>query len=879
MKKILKLMLFGMLSFVMLFNVACKDDSDVPGHEEEEVPDEPIDPNHGPSFYIHYHRFDDDYTAWNLWLWIPDGDGAAHAFNGTDAYGVYGRFEYTEFANSSSINFIVRTDAWAKDPDMDRTIVFDDYAKNENGDVHVYLLSGDKTIYKNKKTALSPKITVAEFTDTRKITIQTSALAQSYKLYGNGELIDEGEISNLKFFIFLTSAADVACKYVLDVQFDETTKSSMEIKKEKLYDTSDFISNYTYSGNDLGVTYKKTGSVFKLWAPVSTDITLRIYQNGTPKSVNQTVGDDTFSEHKMTMGEKGVWSATLNGDFAGKYYTYVVTNGDETNEVVDPYAKSTGINGLRGMIVDFATTNPDDWDDVDLEAITSPADLTVYELHVRDLTSDSTWNGKSANKGKYLGLIEENTTYTKDGVTVKTGFDHIKELGVNAVQLLPIFDYKNDSSEDNAPFNWGYNPLNYNTLEGSYSSNPYDGLTRIKEFKQVVAAYANNGIRVIMDVVYNHVNDAQASNFNKIVPGYFFRYDASGNLSNGSGCGNETASERRMMRKFMVDSTTFWASEYKLGGFRFDLMGLHDKTTMENIATATKAVRSDFVVYGEPWNGGTSPLSANIACTSNNIAGLKNVGAFNDKIRDGIKGSVFTAADGAWINSAEISDGDYNDTKSGIAGGVAIDSSAGSVYEDPYRTVNYVSCHDNNTLFDKLTETGVADDIIAQTDVMANAIVLTSQGIAFIHAGEEIMRQKILADGTLDSNSYISDDKVNSIKWDRKVTYLKEFNQYKELISLRKTLGMFNLSAQEIKDSLEFLDEIGTTKLTNETIAYKIIKDNKEILIIHNVGTDKDITLDASYTVKIDISSTYATNATVSNTITLKKNTTIILSK
>lgn len=578
------------------------------------------------------------------------------------------------------------------------------------------------------------------------------------------------------------------------------------VKSNKLFDTTKFNNDYVYGGNDLGVTYTPSLSTFKLWAPTSSSVELRLYQGGSPSTVTNNKNDDLFTVHSLTRGSQGIWSTTVAEDLAGKYYTYNVTNTNGTNEVVDPYAKSAGVNAFRGQIVDFSTLNPEGWDTLAFEDIESPTDLTVYEMHVRDLTSDASWNGSEANRGKYLGLVEEGTTYTEGSTTVSTGYDHLKELGINAVQILPFFDSPNN--ELNPTYNWGYNPANYNVLEGAYSSDPPHGEVRIQEFKQTVKGLAEGGIRVVMDVVYNHVNAASSSNFNLIVPGYYFRYNANGSLSNGSGCNNDTASERPMFSKFIVDSVSFWASEYKIKGFRFDLMGLIDTGTMNAVKAALNAIDPDIVVYGEPWAAASTATTATMSTTGQVYSSLVGVGAFNDAGRNGIRGeNSWSGNQYGWMQKGEADnlEGSFLNRVKGMMAGMT-----GSYYDyaqwDPSKTVNYASCHDNLTLYDQLSGT-VSPSDAPKASVAINSTVLFSQGIPFIQGGEEIMRSKKADEDDLDAtyylingvkishNSYMAGDSVNAYQWQNKITYQSYFDRYAEAIALRKSYNGFRLAS------------------------------------------------------------------------------------
>jgi pullulanase len=500
------------------------------------------------------------------------------------------------------------------------------------------------------------------------------------------------------------------------------------------------------------------------------------------------------------------------------------------------------------MVVDFSQVNPTGFTyDNRPDNMVNATDAIIYELHVRDLTSHSSWNGSEINRGKFLGLTESGTTYQ----SFKTGFDHIVDLGVTHVQILPFFDFGVvDESKlgdaDYNSFNWGYMPLNFNVPEGSYSSNPYDGVTRVEELKQMIMEFAEEDIRINMDVVYNHHGLTANSNFELIVPGYYFRKTSSGAFSNGSGTGNETASERVMMRKFMIDSVKFWAYEYNISGFRFDLMALHDTETMILLEEALHEIDDSIMVYGEPWMGGTSPLPSALQGGKMNLAEMATVGAFNDDLRDAVKGSVFAREQGGFIQ------GDYSANnimriKYGIVGGTAHQAITGSNltaqkvwHTSPLKTINYVTAHDNNVLHDKLYLTLEKDekiDLIPALQKQANAIVLTAQGISFLHAGDEILRTKPLADGDgFDHNSYESPDSTNQIRWDLITddTTQNVYNYYKGLIALRKSDEAFRMiSSAEINDKVVFVDEE-----LEGLIAFEVIGDEETILVIHNAYED-----------------------------------------
>lgn len=753
-----------------------------------------------PSVSFHYSRKDNNYTRWALWLWkYPTGAGAEYQFNGIDEYGAVASYPLSKFgADTSALGFIVKSKgSWSsKDPDGDRVVQLSEFETDSSGAYHIYLKSGDSKVYISPDGKIKENITEASFTSQNKVRITTNSPISSATLYENDEpiIVKNFDTPTKQAYLVFENEKTMSFEssYRVSVTFAESKKvMEKSVSISSLFKTQEFNDLYYYNGNDLGANYSKTETLFKVWSPISKNIKLRVYESGTPKSISSATGNDKYEEYEMERLDKGVFAYTVYGDLEGKYYTYVVTNSEFVEqEIVDPYAKSAGINGLRGMIVDFDKTNPEGWEEISPLAIDRKA-LTVYETHVADITSSSTWGGTAKNSKKFLGMIEEGTTYTENNVTVKTGFDHIKELGVNAVQLIPIFDQAND--ENVMPFNWGYNPSNYNVLEGGYSSNPHDGYARIKEFKQVVQAYNKAGMNIIMDVVYNHVNGAKGSNFDVLMPGYYYRYDASGALANGSGCGNETASEMPMMRKFMIDSVCFWAKEYKLGGFRFDLMGLHDVETMNQLTAEAKKINPSIAIYGEPWTGGTSPLANSLSAKQDNGNKYVGYGQFNDQMRDGlIKGGLNGATSVGWITNAK-----YKTSSTDIAritnGIIGITKSSTVTINDPNKTVNYVTCHDNYTLYDRIKAAKTTDEnTIRKMAVLANSVVFTSQGTSFMLAGEEFLRTK-----NGNPNSYNASYKVNELNYALKVKNADVFENYRKLISFKQSIDGLHLNAGE----------------------------------------------------------------------------------
>ena len=804
-------------------------------------PEDPPIVIEGESVMFHYQRKDNDYTGWDMWLWERGGEGAGYEFNGKDDFGVTLRVALSTWKDvkSKDLGFIIRKggSSWSSKDcgGSDLYVNFAKFEKDADDIYHIYMVSGDSKIYSDANLTFLGSDESAEFFTSTHATIYVNKKPASAKFFANSREI-QGKVSiypvRIEFYFLDGESIDYEKNYKVIVTFESGETAQKEIGKSKLYSSEEFYNNYHYDG-ELGAIYSSTSTTFKVWSPFSKSLTLRIYDDGTPKNLG---GSDEHVDYAMVKGEKGVYSYEVTGDLEGKYYTYLVTNGSYTDkEVVDPYAKSAGVNGLRGMIVDFSKTNPDGWDNVEVLPY-DRKELTVYETHVADVTSSNTWTGTEANRKLFKGMYETGTTYTEGDVTVKTGFDHIKELGVNAVQIIPLFDQAND--ELKMSFNWGYNPLNYNVVEGGYSSNPKDGYVRIREFKELVKAYIDAGINIIMDVVYNHVNSVSGQNFDVLVPQYYFRYNGS-DLSNGSGCGNETASEHSMVNKFIVDSVKFWASEYKLGGFRFDLMGLHDLDTMADIASECKKIDEHIAVYGEPWTGGTSTSTYNgaVQASGNNYKGY---GAFNDQMRDAlIKGGLSGANELGWITNNQKSV-EYADLLK-ITDGIKGITSCGSKIEDPDKTVNYVTCHDNYTLYDRAIATGkytaADDEVLEKMNALANSVVFTSQGTTFMLAGEEFLRTK-----QGNSNSYNASYEVNELDYSLKIKHLKLFESYQKLIALKQDVDGLHLGKDQIAN-LKVVASADGSMIAHE-VTDSVNNRTYKIIHVNGLGNEEAVNLD-----------------------------------
>ncbi|NCC79605.1 MAG: type I pullulanase [Clostridia bacterium] len=619
-------------------------------------------------------------------------------------------------------------------------------------------------------------------------------------------------------------------------------------KLTEFYDSDYFKENLIYDGDDLGLTYGVEGIRLKFWAPVATSVNLLLYQNAEDK--------EPLFVYPMEKDMKGTYSLSIPALADGLYYLLEVDHQGEKSYTPGPYVTSVSINGEKGCILDLRTTDPEGFRYHDAPKLENPVDAVVYEVHVRDMTIHR--DSGVAAKGKYLGFVEEGTKNEKGHAT---GIDHLKELGVTHVQLLPIFDYNClDESKEDGQYNWGYDPLNYNVPEGSYSSDARNPKARITELKSLIMGLHKNGMGVIIDVVYNHTSDSLLSNFHKSVPLYYHR-SVEGSFTDASACGNETASERSMMKKFMIDSLLHWVKEYKIDGFRFDLMGIHDIETMLEIETALRKVKPDIILYGEGWTGGDSPLAEEKRLVKRNIGMAPGIGAFNDDFRDGVKGHVFFNHRGGFVSGGGLEES----VKFGITGAVRHkDLDYGDILytdfpwaQNPGQSINYVSAHDNLTLYDKLADVnkGKSAETIRDMAKLANAMVLTSQGVPFIHAGAEFLRTKFG-----DHNSYRSPDSINALHWDMKSRNIDVVNYYKGLIALRKTYKAFRMRTQEeIEENILFYrkERKAPLKLKASNVISYILKDPVEkitfLVAFNGSGQDQEITLPrASWDVLVD---------------------------
>lgn len=576
-----------------------------------------------------------------------------------------------------------------------------------------------------------------------------------------------------------------------------------------LYDTS-YFNKLFYTDETLGCIYNKEESTFRVWSPIAIQIELLLYKNGESQ-INEDIEVYPMSENN------GLFSISINKDLEGYFYVYRVHLDKCINETIDPYATSCGINGLRGHILDLNKTNPVNWEKDLAPNLNNFTDAIIYEASIRDFTINP--NSKVQNKGNYLGL-------TENGIPLS----HIKDLGITHIQFMPMFDFSYISVDEKniIKYNWGYDPQNYNIPEGIYSTNPYNPYCRIKELKFLIQSLHQNGLRINMDVVYNHMYSPTENSFQKIFPGYYFRFNKDGSFVNGSACDNDTASEHLMMRKFILDSVTYWAKEYHIDGFRFDLMGLHDVDTMNLVRETLNNLGKKIMLYGEGWYMNTTLLDTQKACLNNSYK-MPHIGHFNDTLRDCVKGSVFEKMDGGFASGKP----NMEDT---------IKSCVKGIFSTPDQSINYVSCHDNNTLWDKINLSSSNESLETKKDIqkLCNAIVFTCQGIPFMNSGVEFCRTK---DGV--ENSFKSADNINWIDWDRKNEFKDVYDYYKRLIAFRKAHPALRMTSEtDIRNNIEFLND--TPK---NTVAF-ILKNHangdsfENILIIYNANKyETEITL------------------------------------
>ncbi len=561
------------------------------------------------------------------------------------------------------------------------------------------------------------------------------------------------------------------------------------------------LDSRAYIGDDLGVTFKEDKILFKVWAPTADSVSLKLYSAGS----DAENGSREIGVYPMKFeNENGIWETSRPLSVSGLYYTYLVTFGERVNEVVDVYARSVGVNGKRGMVLDLTLTNPEGWDRDRRVFKGNQTDAVIWETHVKDFSFSESSGVAEKYRGKFLAFTQSGTTVNGREDAPSTCLDYLKRLGVTHVQINPFFDFAtvDESDESGMQYNWGYDPLNYNAPEGSYSTNPYDGAVRVRECKQMIQALHNAGIGVVMDVVYNHTYHGADSYFNRTVPDYYYRINSDGSWSNGSGCGNDIASERVMVHKFIVDSVLYWASEYHIDGFRFDLMGLHDTDVMNDIRSRLDTLENgkSILIYGEGWEMATAVYPKTVMATKRNLGLLsERIAVFNDNIRDALKGNAFDPGSRGFLQNGY-------DTNNIITGAEGQSNGFCGWAKAPTQTLNYASCHDNFTLYDKLVSSCCGnvnfkeryENLVAMNKLCA-AILLTSQGIPFFLAGEEFCRSK-----NGDRNSYKSSPYLNMIDWQNLIVFSDVAEYYRQLIKIRKCFAPFCDSTVKSANSIHF---------------------------------------------------------------------------
>ena len=780
----------------------------------------------------------------DMWIWFPNQAGKGYILHPCE-YGYKTVVNVPE--GITEVGFIVRRDCsdpggsdWGsatKDVDSDR------FAIVEGKETVIYLKTGDpmqyssddggKTLKPLKKFGMAAMVDFTTLSYTITPSTKLTSLSQ-VKVYQDGKELSVQGVSSLNKdvatgTVTLAEKLDITRIYELEIEgFGRQT-----VLPTMIFDSEEFVSNYTYDGDDLGAVIHGSDTTFKVWAPTASKVVLNLYSDGHTESLIRSVD--------MVLGEKGVWSHTQLDCGHGTYYTYTVTTAVGTQMATDPYAKAAGVNGDRSMVVELSKTDPEGWGKAFSTGITSYTQATIWEVHVRDFSNQLT---SSKYPGKYLAFTEHGLTNASG---VAAGVDYLVNLGVSHVHLLPVYDFAtiDETKLDTPQFNWGYDPKNYNVPEGSYSTDPYNGEVRIMEYKQMVMGLHDAGLGVIMDVVYNHTYDGNSA-FNRIVPYYYYRYTSTGANSSASGCGNDTASERYMFRKFMVDSVSYWAREYDLDGFRFDLMGLHDLETMRQIEEAVHAINPEAIIYGEGWTMGAtgdgSPQAnqSNISAIKPSEGAAGSVAVFNDAIRDGLKGSVFDKLSQGYISGAHKLN--LNKIQFGINGGAG--TGAGWTVENS-AVINYMSAHDNHTLWDKLALSNAEDSVEERMAMnrLGAAILMISKGTPFWQAGEEMLRTK---DG--DENSYKSSDEINNIKWDALTETSNEYammKYYQGLIAMRKAYPILGVDADVTITFEGFAGECLAVK-------YEAADGRKALVLINPVAQDLPYTLEGEWDLVAD---------------------------
>ena len=808
---------------------------------------------------VHYHRNKGDYQGWNMWTWEDNRSGTARQFTSQDDYGKIATFTAKNDAGIENAKFIVRystsTNEWeSKDCDQDRTIPNNIIKLDKNdptkGTAEIWLLQGDPTVYVN---ATMPQLTAhimsADITGLKKLAVKVSGDVSSLKK-SDVTLLDKSEKSQKEIEIVsvekkgsditIETKNDLDIKHLYELNIKGLTKSVDLSASSKtgasVIRTDEFDKKYAYNGDDLGAVYSASSTTFKLWAPTATEVKLITYKSTAEKA-------EKDKETAMKAEDHGVWSAKLDGDQAGTAYAYEVHFADGTvNVSADPYAKAAVVNGERSVVLaDKDAGNAGKR----MPKFAHPSDATIAEMDVRDFSINPNSGISDAHRGKYLGVVEAGTKTTdKHNVS---GFDYLKSLGVTHVQIMPMYDFGSVNETGDLGYgkpgaqNWGYDPQNYNVPEGSYSTDPANPTTRVKEAKQMIAGLHKAGLRVIMDVVYNHVYNAQNHSFNKTVPGYYFRYK-DGALNGNSGCGNDTASERQMMRKYILDSVKYWATHYNLDGFRFDLMGLIDLKTMQEVRAELNKIDPSIIVLGEGWDMNTM-LPKSDSTIQPNGSKIPGVAFFNDSFRDAMKGSVFDAKGTGFVNGNTSKDtkallehnllgcqfGTGGKTADGKNTIKCWNGNAEMHFADAGQVVQYVEAHDNLSLYDKLKVSAPNDteDVRMKRVKLANSMVLLSRGMPFIQLGQEFLRTK-----NGNGNSYNAGDKDNALDWNRATEKSDSVNYFRGLLKLRKSIKpLRDFDYATINKNMKMI--AGTP---DGVIAYTLKDGDKQYVVVFNAN-------------------------------------------
>ncbi len=831
---------------------------------------------------IHYHRYDGNYEGWDLWLWGPGLNGSAYAFDSEDDYGKVAHCSIPE--ELDEVGFLVRLGNWAaKDVAQDR------YVNTENEVTEIWLLQGVKEVFFDEPDT-SPRIFFSAAIDNTLIRafatnpFDTNTWQETVNVSVNGvnkaikdvRKVDPTDISITQFFeIELESPLslrDISQDVFLDLQGYAPQRIIM----------MGILDDY-YADENLGMIYSKASTTFRVWSPPSKSVKLLLFED--PES---DVPDDTI---EMKVDENGVWETTVKGDLSGHYYLFEYTHYGEQVRGVDPYSLSTYANGIKSAVIDLENIKPEGWQSDQYKHLDAPENAIIYEIHVADVTGGDHSGVTPELKNTYLGLVETGTS-SPDGI--KTGLDHIIDLGISHVHILPVYDFYtgdelNRDFEDY--YNWGYDPYLFTVPEGRYSTNPKDPRSRVLEVRQMVRDFHENNIGVIMDMVFPHTYGlGELSPFDTAVPYYYYKISKTGDHINESGCGNTIASHRPMMRKYIVDTLMHWVKNYHVDGFRFDQMGFIDIQTMEMAAQRIYQINPSALLYGEGWGDALArdfwmapddeKFYAQISRMVQAAVAGTNIGTFNDDIRDGIRGSVFDVTQKGFVVDSFPR---FKDIQRGIVGGVQYSDKLFWLVDDPQQSINYAACHDNHTLWDKNSQAVAVDsrfqwneEMLKDAQKLAGAILLTSQGIPFLHAGQEFCRTK-----DNDGNSYNSPISINALDYERKKEFLDVYNYYKGLIELRKAHPAFRMRTQEeIKEAIEILN-YKNKRVVPFSIDGTVTGDSwDDILVIYNGGASSfEYELpQGEWNVVVD-SQTAGTSTlyTLSGTITLTPTSALVL--